>query len=588
MTTETKTQKRAVLYARYSSDMQSKKSVEDQMYDCEQYAKRQGYKIVAKYSDRAKSATTMVGRDGFNEMMQRVKRGECDVVVSESWSRLARNAEDSQYIFRRTKFKKIDIDTISDGIADRMKVGFRGIMDEEYIAQLALSVKRGHRGIVRDEGRFPGSNAYGYDLIPHSGGKRVINKEKAKVVSRIFREYAAGKSPRTIAKGLTEDRIPSPSGADRWNFQVLLGGGGIGILSNRIYIGEKVWGRKHYVKDPDTKKVVRISNPESDIIVASVPHLRIIEQPLFDAVQRLRLSRAEKSFGVGGKKVKKSSVVSRVEHLLNGLVRCGKCSGQMIVSNVVARGKNGALREKPRRYVRCANAHRRSSCDHTRTYNIDTIQSAVLENWHASLIDSKVLTEASRSFHSEYAKQAKQSEAERLGGEKQLKKLELQIARITLAITESDEPLPALIEAMKAKEAERARLAERVKILTAPTNVVSLHPNFVTQYKKLIANLHADLAANPGDLDFRASFRNVIDSVVVHPTPVGGSYDIELFGRVAAMLGVEPPKPRSREEIIAAEGLSGCAIASGIGNKDGRYRTEGAVIPLGRLRSKAA
>lgn len=50
--------KRAALYARYSTDMQRTESITAQMRAMEQYCKQQNWKIVGKYVDEARSATT--------------------------------------------------------------------------------------------------------------------------------------------------------------------------------------------------------------------------------------------------------------------------------------------------------------------------------------------------------------------------------------------------------------------------------------------------------------------------------------------------------------------------------------------------
>jgi site-specific DNA recombinase len=49
-------QKIAVLYARFSSDLQKDRSIDDQFSLCESYAKREGYKLAGRYSDRANPA----------------------------------------------------------------------------------------------------------------------------------------------------------------------------------------------------------------------------------------------------------------------------------------------------------------------------------------------------------------------------------------------------------------------------------------------------------------------------------------------------------------------------------------------------
>jgi hypothetical protein len=64
-----------------------------------------------------------------------------------------------------------------------------------------------------------GGLCYGYDVVKRVDsegepvrGERKINEAQAVVVRRIFREFAAGKSPRAIATDLNRDAIPGPFG----------------------------------------------------------------------------------------------------------------------------------------------------------------------------------------------------------------------------------------------------------------------------------------------------------------------------------------------------------------------------------------
>ena len=45
--------KRAVIYARFSSDMQREESIDAQVRACKEYAKRKGYVVTHIYKDKA-------------------------------------------------------------------------------------------------------------------------------------------------------------------------------------------------------------------------------------------------------------------------------------------------------------------------------------------------------------------------------------------------------------------------------------------------------------------------------------------------------------------------------------------------------
>ena len=86
---------------------------------------------------------------------------------------------------------------------------------------------------------------------------------RAKIVLRIFEEYAAGRSTRNIAADLTREGVPTP-GATRhknkvgrtiWNHQCITGGrNGRGILGNELYVGVIHWNVRSTILNPETQK----------------------------------------------------------------------------------------------------------------------------------------------------------------------------------------------------------------------------------------------------------------------------------------------------------------------------------------------
>jgi hypothetical protein len=127
---------------------------------------------------------------------------------------------------------------------------------------------------------------------------------------------------------------------------------------------------------------------------------------------------------------------------------------------------------------------------------------------------------------------------------------------LVAAISDSDQPVKELMGSIKAKEIERVALAERIRLLGAESNVATLHPHTITAFGKSIETLHAKLKRNADDPECRMAFGNIIDSIIVHPTGKGLPYEISLYARISAIIGVDLfPARRSHEEIVAAEGL---------------------------------
>ncbi|MBR2850391.1 MAG: recombinase family protein, partial [Clostridia bacterium] len=69
--------KRAVIYARYSSDKQTEQSIEGQVRECTKYAERNDILIVGTYIDRAISGTTDA-RPDFQRMLKDAQKQAWD------------------------------------------------------------------------------------------------------------------------------------------------------------------------------------------------------------------------------------------------------------------------------------------------------------------------------------------------------------------------------------------------------------------------------------------------------------------------------------------------------------------------------
>src|ERR1700722_9197960 len=100
---------RAAIYARYSSDNQNDKSVEDQITLCRELCAREGLTVVAVFDDRAISGTSVANRPGFQKMMQAAEARSFDVLVAEDVDRISRDQGDWHSSRKRFEFLGIAI-----------------------------------------------------------------------------------------------------------------------------------------------------------------------------------------------------------------------------------------------------------------------------------------------------------------------------------------------------------------------------------------------------------------------------------------------------------------------------------------------
>jgi DNA invertase Pin-like site-specific DNA recombinase len=237
---------RAALYARYSSDLQDKRSIRDQLDVARGYAERQGWRIVREFSDAAISGASTHNRPGLRDLMHAAEAGEFEVVLVEALDRLSRDLADIATIFKELAFAGVRLFTVADAEVTPMHIGLKGTISELFLRDLAQKTKRGQVGRVK-AGRIATGRCYGYDVVREivDRGRRTINEAEAEIVRRIYAHYVAGVSPATIVQALNGEGIKGPRGGG-WNISTLIGSAKRrnGILNNELYAGRIVYGRQ--------------------------------------------------------------------------------------------------------------------------------------------------------------------------------------------------------------------------------------------------------------------------------------------------------------------------------------------------------
>src|SRR6516225_5339140 len=142
---------------------------------------------------------------GILSLMADAAKGKFDLVYAEALDRMSRDQEDVAGVYKRLRFADVRIITLAEGEISELHVGLKGTMNALFLTDLANKTRRGLRGRV-EAGRSGGGVTYGYDVLRSQradgtleAGDRRINEAEAEIIRRVFREYTAGRSPRTIA-----------------------------------------------------------------------------------------------------------------------------------------------------------------------------------------------------------------------------------------------------------------------------------------------------------------------------------------------------------------------------------------------------
>lgn len=317
----------AVGYARYSTRHQNEKSIDDQTRELHELCGNHGLFLREVFSDAQISGQTN-RRPGFLQLIKAVESGGVDVVVAESSDRLTRDQEHSARLSKACKFRNVKIITILDGWTNELVLGLRALGSTMSIDATRIQAHRGNRSKVL-AGLNAGGRSYGYRVkIGADGraiaGEREIVPHEAEVVLRIMREYADGRPPAQIAANLNAEGIPAPR-ASHWKQNTINGNAarGTGIIHNPLYRGVIHWNRLQWRNHPETGRRIPFARPEEQHDVVEAPHLRIVDDELWERVERRKAIIAGKRSNRTSKcgtQMDTAHAARRARYLLSGLL----------------------------------------------------------------------------------------------------------------------------------------------------------------------------------------------------------------------------------------------------------------------------
>ncbi|WP_105206162.1 recombinase family protein [Streptococcus suis] len=286
--------RRVAGYARVSTDHEDQAtSYESQMrYYSEYINGRDDWEFVKMYSDEGISGTNTKLRTGFKAMVEDALNGKIDLIITKSVSRFARNTVDSLTTVRQLKevgveiyFEKENIWTLDS--KGELLITIMSSLAQEESRSISENVTWGLRKqFAEGKVHFPYTNVLGFKA--GEDGAIIVDQDEAKTVRYIFQQALIGKSPYHIAKDLTEQGIPSPSGKSQWNATTIKR-----MLRNEKYKGDALL-QKTFTIDFLTKKK-NINRGELPQYYVENNHEAIVDRETFDAVQLVLDNKGRKS-----------------------------------------------------------------------------------------------------------------------------------------------------------------------------------------------------------------------------------------------------------------------------------------------------
>jgi len=362
----------AAIYCRLSKDDENQGesvSISTQKLMLTHYCEEHAYSVYDIYVDDGFSGLNF-NRPGFQRMLQDIRTGNINLVVTKDLSRLGRDYIQTGYyvdhFFRQYSVRYIAINDGIDTCCDDNDIApFKNILNDLYAKDISRKVKSAKRQRALRGYYISAQPPYGYRIDPKDGNHLIIDPDAAAHVRSIFQYAIDLLRPAEIAKRLTQMGVESPSvykakhGDLRfakcleeeqqcvWCSETVRK-----ILTNQTYCGDMV-NHKEENKSYKTKKRRRV--PTEEQIIVPNTHEPIISHNQFDQVQIILLNRT---------RPRRLCQVNPLE----GFVFCGECGKKMTTATK-------RFGERRLTIFRCTNHFQnRNECHHNHMIHIDVLE----------------------------------------------------------------------------------------------------------------------------------------------------------------------------------------------------------------------
>ncbi len=306
----TNTTKRAVAYARYSSEMQRAESIDAQLRAIKKYAEENGIALVGEYIDRAKSGRSD-DRPQFLEMIRDAREGLFDLVIVHQYSRFARNRADS--IIYTMELQRHGVRLVSvlepsnDTPEDDLLRGILETLNEYYSQNLGREVEKGKKENAIQGKHVGGIPPLGYD-VDRETMLLTVNERESRAVQMIFQMHISGCTYGEIEQALDAGGYLGKNGKPIGKTTMH------SVLSNEKYTGMMVYN-KSAPRNADGRRNGHKYKDESEIIKIDGLIPALVSKEDFQKAQEIMGRRRHKAGQSKAKEV----------YLLSGKVVCGTC-----------------------------------------------------------------------------------------------------------------------------------------------------------------------------------------------------------------------------------------------------------------------
>jgi DNA invertase Pin-like site-specific DNA recombinase len=335
----------AYLYIRQSSMRQVLENVEStkRQYALRGRAIALGWRddqIIVIDSDQGESGASASWRGGFQRLVTDVGMGHAGIVMGLEVSRLARNNADWHRLLEICALADtliLDEDGVYDPASfnDRLLLGLKGTMSEAELHVIKARLRGGILNKVRrGEYRCVLPTGFVYD----DTGSVVLDPDSQiqETVAHFFETFSRVGSACQTVKVFRKEGVLFPSrlrNSATTIFRPLTASTAIRTLNNPRYAGAYAYGRRHYRRAADGKKVLR--KRETNDWLACIPNAH----PGYITWEQFQDNLKVLSANGRGYELARASPPREGTALLQGRAVCGRCGRHLRVYYAARRGK---------------------------------------------------------------------------------------------------------------------------------------------------------------------------------------------------------------------------------------------------------
>lgn len=453
--------KKAVIYARYSSDMQREESIDAQVRACTYYAHQYQFEILRTYADRAQTGKRTKNREQFLQMIADAESHEFEVILVHKLNRFGRNT--LEVLEYKDSLEDMGIELIS--VTERLESTPEGKlmliiiagMNEFYSDNLSQEVMKGLKENAYQCKFTGGTPPLGYKVDPESR-KLVIDENEAMIVRLIFQRYASGYGYNSIINELTHLGYHTKSGK-------LFGKNSLyELLRNEKYIGVYTYNRAAKRKKDGTRNYHSYKD-SSDIIRIPGGCPALVDQKTWYCVQKIMEQNKKVHLQQHGQRV----------YILSGKVFCGLCGGKMYGNCKTTRGKSHY-------YYVCSNGWRKHTCS-SRHIPAEELEEEVIETLEKKIFTSEFSKEVSEQLQNNIQKNQEITQKQRGSISAQLQNVNSKIKNLLNLLARGID-FDELEETLSSLKQEKENLIRSLEVLDQQPKAL-LHQDFTQNLSKL-------------------------------------------------------------------------------------------------------